>query len=138
MLNPFHLAFTVTDLEQTRQFYTEVLGCKPGRSDTRWIDFDFFGHQISAHLVDSKVSSPTNHVDGDSVPIPHFGIVLPMEAWQALADRIQAAGIECLIGPRIRFQGLPGEQGTLFILDPSGNALEFKGFASLEKVFATQ
>lgn len=136
-MNPFHLAFAVTDIPSTRHFYAEVLGCSIGRSAARWVDFDLFGHQLSAHLQDSLPALVgENPVDGDQVPIPHFGVVLDMQQWQALADRLVAQGIEFLIGPRIRFAGKPGEQGTFFVRDPSGNALEFKGFADHGTLFS--
>ncbi len=137
-LTPFHLAFPVDDLEETRSFYCGKLGCAPGRSSDTWLDFSLFGHQMSAHLraVESDGSS-SGAVDGKAVPIPHFGVVLTMEDWKALAARLEAAGdIDWLHRPMIRFEGEPGEQATLFIRDPSGNALEFKGFASLDAVFA--
>ncbi|MGI8548870.1 MAG: VOC family protein [Gemmatimonadaceae bacterium] len=133
----FHLAFPVNDLDAARTFYSEVLGCPEGRSDPSWIDFNFFGHQIVAHLQPHAVGDrATNAVDGHGVPIPHFGLVLPMEEWQLLADRLKAAGIIFVIEPYIRFAGLPGEQATMFVRDPSGNALEFKAFRDLNQVFA--
>jgi extradiol dioxygenase family protein len=138
-LPPFHLAFPVHDLNAARAFYGELLGCPEGRSDTHWIDFDFFGHQIVAHLAEGmeprKLSNP---VDGHDVPVPHFGAVLGMEEWQALADRLIAAGTEFVIKPNIRFKGQPGEQATMFFLDPSGNALEVKAMADLQNLFAKQ
>lgn len=135
-LSPFHLAFPVTDLEATRGFFVQTLGCTVGRESERWIDFDFFGHQISAHLVDEQAPEPCNEVDGKSVPVRHFGAVLPWEDWHRLADRVRAAGAEFLIGPYIRFAGQPGEQATFFIRDPSGNALEFKSFRDPDRLFA--
>jgi extradiol dioxygenase family protein len=134
-LIPFHLAFPVTDLPATRRFFAEVLGCGIGRESERWIDFDFFGHQITAHLVEQSDSPHSNPVDGDAVPVPHFGAVLPWPRWQALADRLRQHGIEFLIPPRVRFEGEPGEQGTFFIRDPSGNALEFKSFRERDRMF---
>jgi extradiol dioxygenase family protein len=138
-LRPFHLAFPVTDLVAARRFYTEVLGCGIGRTDERWIDFDFFGHQITAHLVaataTSMLSSP---VDGDDVPVRHFGLILARADWDALAARLQHFGAEFLIEPRIRFRGEPGEQATMFLRDPSGNALEFKSFPDDSGIFATR
>ncbi len=135
---PFHLAFPVTDIEATRRFYVDLLGCREGRSAEQWVDFDFHGHQLSAHLRPAKeISRPANEVDGKQVPIPHFGLVLPAETWRALADRLAAAGVEFVIEPYTRFAGLPGEQGTFFVLDPSGNTLEFKTFADPERLFAT-
>jgi uncharacterized protein len=135
---PFHLAFPVHDLEATRHFYADVMGCAIGRSSEAWVDFELYGHQLSAHLRrDSRGIDLHNPVDGHQVPIPHFGVILPWEAWQALADRLQAAGVEFVIEPYVRFAGLPGEQGTFFFLDPSGNALEFKSFKDPKKIFAT-
>lgn len=135
-LNPFHLAFPVTDLEETRDFYLRVLGCREGRSDTTWVDFDFFGHQIVAHLRDKEnVKASHGKVDGDDVPVPHFGAVLSFEDWHALADRLKAEKIDFIIAPRIRFEGQPGEQGTFFFKDPSGNALEFKAFNNADDLF---
>jgi extradiol dioxygenase family protein len=133
---PFHLAFPVTDLKAARRFYAELLGCGIGRESERWIDFEFFGHQITAHLVEAGDAAPTNPVDGDAVPVRHCGAVLPWPRWEALADRLRQHGIEFLIPPRIRFEGEPGEQGTFFIRDPSGNALEFKSFRDPERLFA--
>jgi len=137
-MTPFHLAFPVRDLEQTRRFYAEVLGCAIGRSSETWVDFDLYGHQMSAHLRPA-MSDPAadGKVGGIAVPIPHFGVVLEMADWKALAARLEArANIDWIERPMVRFAGEPGEQATLFIRDPSGNALEFKGFASLDKVFA--
>ena len=131
---PFHLAFPVRDLASTRAFYAGLLGCPVGRSSDRWIDFDFFGHQISAHLAEGDALA-TNEVDGDDVPVRHFGVVLPMAGWRALAERLRAAGAEFLIEPRVRFQGQIGEQATFFLQDPSGNALEFKAFADARRLF---
>ena len=134
---PFHLAFPVSDLAATRAFYADLLGCALGREAERWIDFDFFGHQISAHLVDDlAVARSTNAVDGDQVPVRHFGAVLAWEAWQALAERLRARGVRFLIEPRIRFRGEVGEQATFFLEDPSGNALEFKSFRDPARLFA--
>lgn len=134
---PFHLAFPVTDLEATRAFYNALLGCAVGREDTRWIDFDFFGHQISAHLVDSAPApEPTNEVDGKAVPVRHFGAVLAWDDWHRLAQRLRDAGVGFLIEPHIRFAGQVGEQATLFITDPSGNGLEFKSFKDPRCLFA--
>ncbi|MGD9561530.1 MAG: VOC family protein [Pyrinomonadaceae bacterium] len=137
MKNLFHLAFPVHDLEAARAFYVGVLGCEEGRSSERWIDFDLYGHQIVTHLADSGVGvKATNHVDADNVPVPHFGIVLEMAAWKELAENLKAKGVEFIIEPKIRFAGEPGEQATMFFLDPSGNALEFKGFNDFSQVFA--
>jgi uncharacterized protein len=136
-MRPFHLAFPVNDLAAARGFYVDVLGCAEGRSSDEWIDFDFFGHQIVAHLVASKAVSPTtNPVDGQHVPVPHFGIVLEMTGFDALAARVADAGIDFVIPPTTRFAGLVGEQKTMFFYDPSGNALEFKGFADDSQLFA--
>ena len=132
---PFHLAFPVRDVESTRAFYAGVLGCTVGREAERWIDFDFFGHQLSAHVAEEDVLA-TNEVDGDDVPVRHFGVVLSMDRWRALAERLRAAGTEFLIEPKVRFEGEVGEQATLFVRDPSGNALEFKAFADPRGLFA--
>ena len=137
-LAPFHLAFPVDDLVAARRFYGEVLGCPEGRSADRWVDFDLRGHQIVAHLAPDAVRSrASNAVDGDDVPVPHFGVVLEMEDWKALAERLQAADVQFVIEPTIRFEGQPGEQATMFFLDPAGNALEFKAMADPAKLFAT-
>ena len=136
-MNLFHLAFPVHDLDAARDFYGNVLGCEEGRSSDRWIDFNLYGHQIVAHLAeDSAGIKASNSVDADNVPVPHFGIVLPMDQWQALADRLRQNGVEFVIEPKIRFKGEVGEQATMFFLDPSGNALEFKSFADFSQVFA--
>ena len=135
-LRPFHLAFPVDDLNAARQFYGGVMGCAEGRSSDEWVDFDFFGHQIVTHLAPGKGGDAmSNHVDGHGVPVPHFGGVLTMEDWQALADRLKTAGTIFVIEPTIRFQGKPGEQATMFLRDPSGNALEFKAFADDAMLF---
>ncbi|GAO39718.1 hypothetical protein SCH01S_39_00030 [Sphingomonas changbaiensis NBRC 104936] len=137
-MRPFHLAFPVHDLAAARSFYGGLLGCGEGRSSDRWIDFDLYGHQIVAHLDEGARSADTsNPVDGHDVPVPHFGVVLTMTDWQALADRLKAAGIAFGIEPHIRFKGQPGEQATMFFRDPSGNALEFKAFAGDAMLFAT-
>ncbi len=134
----FHLAFPVRDLDATRAFYVGLLGCRAGRSAPRWLDLDLFGHQLSAHLVDVDPDAlPTNLVDGDNVSIPHFGAILPWADWHALADRLRGAGVQFVIAPHIRFPGQVGEQATMFLLDPSGNALEFKSFQDDSQVFAT-
>lgn len=136
-LRPFHLAFPVHDLEAAREFYGNVMGCAEGRSSDRWIDFDFYGHQIVAHLDPSMQAGTTrNTVDGHDVSVPHFGIVLTMPQWEALAERVRAAGIQFGIEPHIRFKGEAGEQATMFFHDPSGNALEFKAFADDGQLFA--
>ena len=137
MLSPFHLAFPVDDLAKARQFYGEILGCPEGRSSEDWIDFNFYGHQIVAHLAPSQTGlAQRNAVDGHGVPVRHFGIVLPMSDWDAMADRLKSHGIEFIIEPYIRFKGEPGEQATMFFLDPSGNALELKAFGDITKLFA--
>ena len=137
-LTPFHIAFPVHDLAAARHFYGSILGCPEGRSSAQWIDFDLFGHQIVAHYEPSKSSAIAHHnaVDGHDVPVPHFGVVLPMETWHTLADRVRSTNIHFVIEPHIRFQGEVGEQATMFFLDPSGNALEFKAFADPSQLFA--
>ena len=136
-LRPFHLAFPVRDIAKARRFYGELLGCREGRSAENWVDFDFYGHQLVAHRVDGVGGDAGgNPVDGHDVPVPHFGVVLDMAAWQALAERLVAAGTRFEIEPHVRFQGQPGEQATMFFRDPSGNAIEMKAFASLEALFA--
>ena len=136
-MRPFHLAFPVDDLKKTREFYTKILGCMEGRSSDRWIDFDMYGHQVVAHLVGDLDQVATNAVDGDDVPSSHFGVILEMEQWNQLADNLVKLGIEFIIEPHIRFKGEPGEQATMFFLDPCGNALEFKAFRSDDMIFAT-
>ena len=137
-MRPFHLAFPVHDLAAARTFYGELMGCREGRSSDRWIDFDLYGHQIVAHLDESaRAPDTSNPVDGHDVPVPHFGVVLTMADWQALADRLTAAGVRFGIEPHIRFKGQVGEQATMFFMDPSGNALEFKAFADDAMIFAT-
>ena len=137
ILRPFHLAFPVDDLEAARGFYGGVLGCAEGRSDTHWVDFDLFGHQITAHLADGKSrDAAVNAVDEEAVPIPHFGVVLTMPDWEALADKLKNAGTDFIIEPTIRFKEKPGEQATMFLRDPAGNALEFKGLADDAGLFA--
>ena len=134
---PFHLAFPVDDLAQARAFYGGLLGCPEGRSSPEWVDFNLYGHQIVAHLAPQEVRrAATNAVDGDAVPVRHFGVVLPMDEWEALAARLKAAGVRFIIEPHIRFKGEVGEQATLFFLDPCGNALEFKAFADIGRLFA--
>jgi extradiol dioxygenase family protein len=138
-LTPFHLAIPVTDLEAARHFYCDTIGCGTGRTASRWIDLDFFGHQVTLHLVDEGAAALTasNPVDGDAVPSRHFGVVLPRPDWERLAARLDTAGCKFLISPRIRFAGQVGEQATMFLLDPCGNALEFKSFADPSQLFAT-
>ena len=133
----FHLAFPVTDLSEARRFYGEFLGCAEGRSSDDWVDFDFFGHQIVAHKVArSNMSDATSLVDGENVPVRHFGVVTDIATWQRMADKLTAAGVRFVIEPYIRFKGEPGEQATMFLLDPFGNALEFKAFAEMNRLFA--
>ena len=136
-IRPFHLAFPVRDLAEARAFYGGLLGCPEGRHSDHWIDFDLFGHQIVAHLdPGARIARHANPVDGKAVPVPHFGVVLTMHAWQTLADRLAAAGTAFVIEPHIRFKGETGEQATMFFRDPSGNALEFKAFADDAMIFA--
>ncbi|MFY0689027.1 MAG: VOC family protein [Cyclobacteriaceae bacterium] len=137
-INPFHLAIPVNNLSECRKFYDEVLQCDEGRSDTKWVDFDLYGHQLVIHEVEDQDQQPddTNPVDGHAVPVPHFGVVLDWDDWHQLADRLKDLGIEFIIEPYIRFEDLPGEQATLFFKDPSGNALEFKSFKDMSQLFA--
>ena len=138
-LPPFHLAFPVHDLDAAREFYGRLLGCPLGRSSDRWIDFDLHGHQIVAHLApESAPRRDSNEVDGEDVPVPHFGLVLNMSDWEKLAERLVEAGVEFIIPPAVRFAGQPGEQATMFFRDPSGNAIEMKAFADLGQLFATE
>lgn len=134
---PFHLAFPVRDLEVTRDFYTRVLGCRTGRSSDTWLDLDLYGHQIVAHLAPIQDNRHQNLVDEHEVPVPHFGVILDWEDWHQLADRLREAGMEFVIEPYIRFAGQVGEQATMFFLDPSGNALEFKAFRDPAQLFAS-
>jgi extradiol dioxygenase family protein len=134
---PFHLAFPVHDLSAARAFYGELLGCPEGRSSPDWIDFNFYGHQIVAHLApDECANSALSQVDGHGVPVRHFGAVLSLPQWEELAAKLKAVGTEFVIEPYVRFKGEPGEQATMFFRDPSGNAVEIKAFASLESLFA--
>ena len=136
-MSPFHLAFPVHDLALARQFYGEVLGCPEGRSADDWIDFNFYGHQIVAHLApDETGPARSNAVDGHDVPVRHFGIVLPMVEWEAMSARLRDKGIAFVIEPHVRFEGEPGEQATMFFVDPSGNALELKAFGDITRLFA--
>jgi uncharacterized protein len=138
-LPPFHLAFPVDNLDAARRFYGELVGCPEGRSAEHWVDFDLHGHQIVAHLAPEQVRKrSTNLVDGENVPVPHFGLVLPMAEWKRLARRLQNAGADFVIAPTIRFEGQPGEQATMFLLDPAGNALEFKAMADPANLFAKE
>lgn len=133
----FHLAFPVRDLSEARAFYGTLLGCPEGRSSDDWVDFDFFGHQIVAHLSADSVSDKAhNEVDGEQVPVRHFGVILTMKEWRTLADRLKQINVDFVIAPDIRFEGQPGEQATFFICDPSGNALEFKAFDDESRIFA--
>lgn len=136
-MRPFHLAFPVTDLDATRSFYVDILQCNVGRSSDKWIDFNMFGHQVVAHLVDKNNHPTTNSVDGDEVPASHFGVILSMSQWNQLRDHLNNFNITFIIKPKIRFKGEPGEQATMFFLDPSGNALEFKAFKDDKQIFAT-
>lgn len=136
-LQPFHLAFPVDNIAVARQFYGEVMGCEEGRSAEHWVDFNFFGHQLVAHLAPEECgTTATSDVDGHKVPCKHFGVILTMEQWHALADRLKKRGTKFVIEPYIRFKGLPGEQATMFFMDPAGNALEFKAFANMDQIFA--
>lgn len=137
VLPPFHLAFPVHSLEAAREFYGDLLGCPEGRSSDAWIDFNFYGHQIVAHLAPEEIGhTQTSKVDGHAVPVRHFGAVLSMVQWHEAADKLQQAGIDFIIEPHVRFKGEVGEQATMFFLDPSGNALEFKAFADMSSLFA--
>jgi uncharacterized protein len=136
MNNLFHLAFPVHNLDEARKFYGDTLECEEGRSSEHWIDFNLFGHQIVAHLAETSGVVHCNKVDADNVPVPHFGIVLPMSEFNDFADKLKSKGVEFIIEPKIRFAGEVGEQATMFFLDPSGNALEFKAFADFSQVFA--
>jgi uncharacterized protein len=135
MTNLFHLAFPVHNLDDARKFYGDILECEEGRSSDHWIDFNFFGHQIVAHLAENSGVVHRNKVDVDSVPVPHFGIILPMNEFKDFAEKLKSKGVEFIIEPKIRFAGEVGEQSTMFFLDPSGNALEFKAFADFSQVF---
>ena len=135
-MRPFHLAFPVTDLAETKSFYVDILRCEVGRSSDAWIDFNMFGHQVVAHLVDKNDHPASNSVDGDDVPTSHFGVVLTMSQWRELKKQLLDKKIQFIIEPKIRFLGEPGEQATMFLLDPSGNALEFKAFNDDNQIFA--
>lgn len=137
-LRPFHLAFPVHDLDQARHFWGEIMGCPEGRHSDRWIDFDFRGHQIVTHLAPDSGDRASNPVDGKEVPVPHFGIILEMDDWKALAQRLTDAGVAFQIEPHIRFEGQVGEQATMFFRDPSGNAIEMKAFADDAMIFAQE
>ncbi len=137
MKNPFHLAFPIKDIEETKKFYKNILGCKIGRESDAWVDFNFFGHQVSAHLKPKELSNTKkNQVDGKSVPVRHFGVVLGWKEWHSLSEKLQKLKIKFIINPYIRFKGEVGEQATMFFLDPSGNALEFKSFKDPKQLFS--
>ncbi len=136
MLTPFHLAYNVRDLDETRAFYGDVLGCTEGRSTETWVDYSFFGHQISMHLGEPFATQATGKVGEHMVPMPHLGVVLQVDDWKALAERLKGAKVDFVIEPSLRFEGEPGEQATMFFRDPSGNPIEVKGFADMERVFA--
>lgn len=133
----FHLAFPVTDLDATRNFYVDVLGCRVGRSTDSWIDFEFFGYQITAHRVDGGSAPAVNPVDGHDIPVPHFGLIMSWEDWHRAVDHMNYIGVEFRVGPHIRFRDQPGEQATFFLSDPSGNCLEFKAFRQPEEIYAS-
>lgn len=137
MRSLFHFAFNVTELQEARRFYGGILGCQEGRSTDTWVDFDFFNHQISLHLGEPLKTAPTGRVGEHMVPMPHFGLVLQKDDWQAMAERLKAAGVTFVIEPQLRFAGQAGEQWTMFFLDPFGNPLEIKGFASLDALYAS-
>ena len=137
MRSLFHFAFNVTDLDEARRFYGDVLGCQEGRSTDTWVDFDFFSHQISLHLGEPLRTAPTGRVGEHMVPMPHFGLVLQKDDWQAMAERLTAAGVQFVIEPQLRFAGQRGEQWTMFFLDPFGNPIEIKGFDSLDTLYAS-
>ena len=137
MISPFHLAFPIKDIEETKKFYKSILGCKIGRESDAWVDFNFFGHQVSAHLKPEELSNAKkNKVDGKSVPVRHFGVVLDWKEWHSLSKKLQKLKIKFIIDPYIRFKGEVGEQATMFFLDPSGNALEFKSFKDPKQLFS--
>ncbi len=136
MTSIFHLALNITDLDTARAFYGATLGCEEGRSTATWVDFSFFGHQLSLHLGAPLTTAPTGRVGDQMVPMPHFGVVLPLTSWQQLADRLTAQGVQFIIPPTVRFAGAPGEQHTMFFVDPFGNPLEIKGFADMGQVYA--
>ena len=137
MRSLFHLAYHVRGLDEARRFYGSMLGCREGRSSTTWVDFDFFGHQISLHLGEPFATTATGLVGGHRVPMPHLGVILELPDWQALALRLRDAGTAFVIEPTLRFAGLPGEQWTMFLRDPSGNPIEIKGFSSLDQAYAS-
>lgn len=136
-IRPFHLAIPVKELQESRIFYREVLGCNEGRSSTHWVDFDFFGHQLVIHVVEAQKEAQHNAVDGHDVPVPHFGVILTWEAWEQLVQKLSKTKLTFVIEPYVRFAGQKGEQATMFFHDPSGNALEFKAFKNDDQIFAT-
>jgi extradiol dioxygenase family protein len=136
-LTPFHLAIPVKEITTTRDFYRDTLGCKEGRSSDHWVDFNFFGHQLVIHVTEEAQKTAINAVDGKAVPVPHFGVVLEWEVFHAFAKAVKEKGVEFIIEPYIRFEGLPGEQATMFFQDPSGNSLEFKSFKDFNQIFAS-
>lgn len=136
-LPPFHAAIGVDSISEARRFYVDLLGCSEGRSGPTWVDFSLFGHQLSAHLCPAREAANAGSVDGDAVPLPHLGAVLPWHLWESLAERLRHAGIHFVLEPKVRFEGQAGEQGTFFIEDPAGNGLEFKAFRQPERLFAT-
>ncbi|MGR3455013.1 VOC family protein [Pseudooceanicola sp.] len=136
MITPFHFAFHVTDLDEARRFYGEVLGGEEGRSTETWVDFELFGHQLSLHLGQPFANAATGRVGDHMVPMPHFGFVLLLEDWKALAERLKAAGLDFVLEPQVRFEGEPGEQRTMFFRDPSGNPIEVKGFRDMARMLA--
>jgi len=136
MRSAFHLAYNVRDLEETRRFYSDLLGCKEGRSTSTWVDFDFFGHQISLHLGKPFETARTGKVGDHMVPMPHLGVILDMESWKKLAAHLEGAGLDFILPPTVRFEGEPGEQSTMFFTDPSGNPIEIKGFREESGIFA--
>lgn len=137
MRSLFHLAFHVRDLNEARHFYGGLLGCREGRSTTTWVDVDFYGHQLSLHLGEPFATTRTGHVGDHLVPMPHFGLVMLLPDWQTLARRLEAAGMDFVLKPQLRFEGQPGEQWTMFFCDPFGNPIEVKGFASLDQLYAS-
>jgi len=138
MHTAFHFAFHVRDLDQSRAFYTDILGCTEGRSTATWVDFDFFGHQLSLHLGESFPVTQTGQVDEIAVPMPHFGVAMPMGNWKRLSERLIDYDVKFLLAPTIRFKGMPGEQATMFFFDPSGNPIEIKGFTDMGTVYSTE
>ena len=134
-LNPFHLAIPVSNLEECRNFYNSVLGCSEGRSSNQWVDFNFFGHQLVIHQIEKIIKKESNPVDGKEVPVPHFGVVLEWSQWEKLSKQLIDKNINFIIEPYVRFEGETGEQATMFFLDPSGNALEFKAFKNIDQLF---